>query len=484
MKLYEYIKHVSLSLVLVTVAGSCDKDFEEVNTNPNGPITIPATRLIPSIVERSADVMYNIFVGGDLGNCWAQMWGKVCCTEEARYQTRGDVINFYWNTFYAGTLTDAVEMEKLAIQEGSFNLQGVALIMQAHSFLMLTDFFGDVPFSEAIRASEGINNPKYDPQDAIYAGVIQLLIDADDLLATDDGTINAASDILYGGNVAGWRMFANSLHFRTLMRMSSVSGVSVGSQLQALVNAGYMFGSSDDEAKLIYLSAGSNVNPSYDLVVAGFRDEYRVGEETVTYLDRDGDNDYTAGVDDPRLPVYAQPTTDASLGTYRGKAAGYEDAPDNTWNYQNTSAIGALFLQPESPAYFMSYTELMFLMAEAAERGLISGGASDFFDTAIASSMAENGVINDIGIIYSGGLTQIHTEKWIALFGQGLEAWTEWRRTGIPALSPAVDAIGINEIPSRWTYPSSEQFLNNANYTAAVAIQGPDKLTTKIWWNK
>ena len=97
--------------------------------------------------------------------------------------------------------------------------------------------------------------------------------------------------------------------------------------------------------------------------------------------------------------------------------------------------------------------------------------------------MAANGVTNDIGITYTGGLDQIYKEKWIALFGQGIEAWTEQRRTGIPALNPAVDAI-IDEIPSRWTYPPDEQGLNFANYKAAVAKQGPDLMTTKIWWNK
>jgi hypothetical protein len=142
----------------------------------------------------------------------------------------------------------------------------------------------------------------------------------------------------------------------------------------------------------------------------------------------------------------------------------------------------------------MSYAEQELLIAEAAKRGLISGGdaeAAAHFNAGVQASMSSNGVatvdadtyLTDHPYVAGTALTQIHTEKWIALFGQGIEAWTEWRRTGIPALTPAIEGA-INEIPSRYSYPPTEQALNGTNYAAAVAVQGADLLTTKVWWNQ
>lgn len=472
MKLFKYIKHASLSLAIVTMAGACTKDFEEVNSNPNGPTSVPAELMIPALVERSADRLYSTFVGGDMGHCWAQLWGKVQYNDEARYNPRGSVIDVIWDDFYAGTLTDAVEMYNLAVLEENANLQGIALVMQAFSYSVLTDMYGDIPFSEAIKAIDGNNAPIYDSQQAVYAGILTMLDNANVLLSANGGDISTSSDILYGGDYSGWKKFGNSLKFRVLMRMSNAGSVSA--DLQALVNAGGMFTSNADEAKLIYLeSPAVNANPVYNSVVAGLREEFKVGEVIVNMLIADGD---------PRLAVYAQENED---GIFRGKPAGIQDVPSDTWSYGNVSPIGELYLDPTAPAHFMSYAELQFLMAEAAQRGLITGSASAFFTNAIDANLVANGLAAGSYVVsYDNTLEIIATQKWIALFGQGVEAWTEWRRTGFPALTPAIDAISINEIPSRYTYPSSEQSLNAASYTAASAAIGGDNLTTKLWWNK
>lgn len=474
MKLFKYIKHASLSLAIVTMAGACTKDFEEVNSNPNGPTSVPAELLIPGMVERSADRLYSAFVGGDMGHCWAQLWSKVQYNDEARYNPRGSVIDVIWDDFYAGTLTDAVEMYNLAVLEENRNLQGIAIIMQAYSYSVLTDMYGDIPFSEAIKAIDGINAPIYDSQQAVYNGVLAMLDDANVLLSANGGDISSSSDILYAGDYSGWKKFGNSLKFRMLMRMSSAPGASVGADLQALVNAGGMFTSNANEAKLTYLeSPPVNANPIYNSIIAGNREEYKVGEVIVNMLVADGD---------PRLAVYAQVNED---GIFRGKPAGIQDVPSDTWSYGNVSPIGELYVDPTAPAHFMSYAELQFLMAEAAQRGLISGSAATFFANGIAANLEANGLgAGAYTVAYDGTLGQIATQKWIALFGQGVEAWTEWRRTGFPALTPAIDAISISEIPSRYTYPSSEQSLNAASYTAASAAIGGDVLTTKVWWNK
>jgi len=489
MKLYKNIKLSWVSLVLVTMTIACTDDFDEVNTNPNGPTEVPAELLMPAIIERTSDQIYSTFVGGDMGNCWVQLWSKVQYNDEERYQPRGTSLDGVWNTLYAGNgtttstgpLTDAKVMLQLAIEEDNANLQGIAKVMTAYVYSILTDVYGDIPFTEALQAKDGINNPAYTPQSEIYPALLVMLDEANAQLSADGGSISATSDIMYGGDYLKWKKFANSLKFRLLMRMSSRSDFNRQSELQELIDNRVMFTSNSDEAKLVYLSAAPNTNPMYSTIIAGNRGEFKVSSVLVDEL---------SATNDPRLSVYADLNAD---GIYRGKPAGISDVPNAEYNYDNVSPIGSFYLQPETPGYFLSYAELELLIAEAAHRGLITGqSASAHYNAGIMASMEANGLtsaeygsyLSNNAYSSSTGMQQIGMQKWIALFGQGIEAWTEWRRTGIPVLSPAIDPISINEIPSRYPYPPSEQSLNGANYADAVAIQGPDRLTTKIWWNK
>ncbi len=468
----------SVFCIGMTLSIGCDEGFEELNTNPNDPITVPSGLLIADVVFTTGNSLYSTFVGGDMGSCWAQHWGKVQYNDEERYIPREGVIETtVWKSLYEDVVSDSRTMQLLAEAEGNANMQGVALVMQAYGYSLLTDMFGNIPFSDAIKASEGNFTPAYDSQEAVYTGILAMLDQADQLLAEDGGTINNLSDILYHGDWSKWEKFANSLKFRCLMRISGKKDVSA--DLKALMNRN-MFTSNDDEAKLVYLSANPSANPLYETIVFGTRGEHKMNSKLVDML---------AETNDPRLEVYAQPNAD---GEYRGKPAGIEDLPNDTYNYDNVSAIGTFYLQPETPAYFVAYSELLFLMAEAANRGLIDGTPSDLYEQAIAASFAANDLsaadaatyLAQGSVAYSAanGLRQIGEQKWIALFCQGVEAWTEWRRTGFPALQPALEGA-ISEIPSRYTYPSIEQSVNKAAYEAAVAAQGANLLTTKVWWD-
>jgi hypothetical protein len=478
-------KHITISLVTVGLlfwVSSCTKDFEEINTNPNGPIKVPSVLLLPAMVENTMDLLYSTFNGGDMGSVWAQHWAKVQYNDEERYRPRATQFDAIWNSLYAGTIQDARVMYEFAESEKNDNLKAVALVMEVYAFSVLTDIFGDIPYSDALKAKEGITNPKYDSQSEIYAALLAKLDEANSLLTENGGSITGSSDILYGGNYMKWKRFANSLKFRMLMRMSNRSDFNKQAALQDIVSNRDIFQSNSDEAKLIYLAASPNNNPVNASIIAGNRGEYKVNSALV---------DIMKASDDPRLAVYAQLN---AQGQYRGKPAGIIDVPNAEYDYKNVSAIGTAYLAATAPAYLMSYAELEFLIAEAAKRGLISGGddkAAESYENGVRASMTANGVsvsaVDDYldGRPYASNsaLTLIHTEKWIALFGQGIEAWTEWRRTGIPALAPAIEGA-INQIPSRYQYPPTEQALNPANYAAAVSAQGADLLTTKVWWNK
>lgn len=474
------MKKIALSLTFlacIAFAPGCDKGFEELNTNPNQPIAVPSGLLIADVVFNASNSMYSTFVGGDMGSCWSQQWSKVQYNDEERYAPRQTVIeNTIWKTFYEDVVSDARTIEKLAVQEENANMEGVGLVLQAYGYLVLTDMFGDIPFSEAIRADEAIFSPKYDKQQDVYTGVLAMLDKANGLFSADGGTIIAGSDILYGGNWSNWQKFANSLKFRALMRISGKTDVSA--QLTALMNRP-MFTSSSDEAKLVYLGADPSANPIYETIVFGTRNEFKINSKMVDML---------TALNDPRLEVYAQPNTD---GEYRGKPAGIENVPNDEYNYDNVSPIGTFYLQATAPGYFMSFSELSFLMAEAAQKGYISGDAATYYNQGVTASFEANGLggaaadyLAQATVAYSAanGLQQIAEQNWMGLFCQGVEAWTEWRRTGFPALEPALEGA-ISEIPSRYTYPSIEQSVNKAAYEAAVAAQGANLLTTKVWWD-
>jgi hypothetical protein len=366
-------------------------------------------------------------------------------------------------------------MYTLAENEGNTNLQGVSLILQANGFQILTDLYGPIPYTEFNKS--GNLKPVYDSQEVVYNGIIDLLTQADALLASGSGDIPASSDLVYGGDVTKWRKLANSLKFKALMRISKVKNVNT--QLQALVNAGKLMSSNTDSAQISYLAAQPDANPIYETIVYGTRAEYKMSSVLVTKLETLNDN---------RLNVFAALNNDDEI-------VGNIPGEENPGNYNGFSSLGAFYLDPKLPGVILSNAQVQFLLAEAANEGYISGGseaAATYYNNGITASFTFNG----IGSLAAGYLTQgnvilgnqadsrqkIAEQSWIALFGQGFEAWSEWRRTGYPVLSVVVGAAE-SSIPSRLYYNSQEISLNKVNYQAATAtLTGGDKLTSPLWW--
>ena len=466
-----------LSLVALSfVATSCTDDFEEINTNPNGPVTVPSDLLLPSIQEATADLLYNMQIGGDMGGNLIQHWGKVQYNDEERYDFRPGNVNGIWNNLYASGLNDAKAMINLAVEEGNEVNQGVGKIFQAYLYSTLVELYGPIPFEESLLADEGNTSPAYNDEATVYAGVMQLY-DEGLALLNGSGEISATQDLMFGGDVTAWKKFGNSLKFRTLMRISdaNVPGVDVSGQLQAIINSGMHFTSNADNALLEYTGDNPNANPIWNTIVFSTRSEYKVNATLVEVL---------TDLNDPRLSIYAQ---ENSTGEIRGVPPGILNPVQNGYDYANVSPIGELFLAPDYPATYMDYSELMFLVAEAAQRNLITGvNPAEAYEAGIAASFARYGAPNAEAYIASvaynaaTGLEQIGTQKWIALYGQGIEAWTEWRRVKFPDLDPALNPIVGTEIPSRYTYPVDEQSLNTANYNEAANMVGGDLLNSKL----
>ena len=463
------IKFIVMLLVVSQFAllTGCDKDFEEVNSNPNDPVAVPSDLLLAAVLRNVGNANQDYFLAGETGSCWVQHLGKPVYNTNELYIPRQNSIENFWTVMYSQVLKEADLMYKLAGEEGNPDMQGVALVIKAHTFQLLTDAFGD---TQALLAdTTGNITPVYDDsQTVVYPGIIEFLDEATTLL-NGSGSINTSQDLLYGGDSAKWKMFANSLKFRVMMRAGMTSG---------FPSAGSMFASNDDEAKMSFLAAAPNANPFFEGLVDGGRSgEWCLGEELVTYM---------TDTNDPRLAVYAQEVGGNGSGNgYVGKPAGIQDIGSSPFgDSNNVSLIGEKYLEATQPAYLMSFAQLNLLMAEAAEKGYIGGDAATYFNAGLEASSAANGISATPSITYAGGaagLEQIAKQSWVALYQNGHEAWAEWRRTGIPALPLAIDAVEP-AIPTRLNYPVSQQSVNGINYTAAVAAQGTDGLVTPLWW--
>lgn len=478
------IRIIICAFIAITSVVGCTSDFKELNTDPNNATVIPGDLLLGTTQRVYMNVMHGVLggAGGDMGSIWAQLWTKVQYNDEERYVPRRGVIDDIWSTTYASVISEADAMEDLAIADGNTNLQAAAMIMKASAFQFLTELYGPIPFTEAV--TPGVLQPAYDDEATVFEGVIQMYTDAANLLKNGSGTIVASSDLFYGGDTSKWLKLANSLKFRALMRISSTR--SVGAELQALVNDDNLMTSNADNAQVNYLPAQPDANPIYETIDFGSRLEYKINSALTDRLE---------ALNDDRLFVYAAPAdTD---GAYRGKPAGFGNQtplPNEAlgYTYANISGIGSFYLNPELPGVLMSYYELKFLMAEAANEGYISGGlagAQAYYFDGITASFDFNGLssasyIAQPGLVFANqndARTKIGQQKWISLFAQGFEAWTELRRTNVPDLAPAAEG-DINQIPSRYYYPTTGVSLNKANYEAASASIGGDELTSPLFW--
>ena len=509
------IKKICVLLTVLFVAQACTGDFEEINDNPNNPTTVPPALLMPTIMKGPIDEVASL--AWNYGNVVMQYTGKIQFTNEDRYNwgPAGDP----YNTFFTA-LRDVNNIIDITEETGENNYRGIALIMKSWMFHIMTDTYGDVPYSEALRGKEGVNLPSFDPQENIYDGILADLEEANSIIGSSTESVDG--DILYNGDLMKWRKFANSLRLRIYMRLSDRSNPSTG--MQAIISNpsdNPIFESNDDQAALTYLVDAPNQQPLYTTRSGSF-DEFRLSENMELKLKE---------LNDPRLFVYAQPTTDSDAGRvgniddYQGvpnglpdeEALQYSPSGDPSKGGSNfISRVGLMYScracdAAASPiaaeTVLMSYSELQFILAEARVRGFITAGdAGSFYENGIVSvfdyyseRLQEGGyaeILSALGdpqayiaqpeISFGGSeqemLEKIGTQKWIALFFNGMEAWFDWRRTGIPAIEPGPGAV-INSVPVRFQYPTDVQALNAEAYKEAVQRQGADDITTKVWWD-
>jgi hypothetical protein len=485
-------------LALAIAASACNNDsLTNVNKNPNAPETVPANQLFPAAAVSSINrVRSDIEITPSAFTHWPQYLAEYQYAEISYYQFRPTTADAWWNAFYTGPLQDLEQARRQAVAANRPNQVGPVLVIRAFDYSTMTGFWGDIPFTEASQGDKGKIAPAYDKQQVIYDSLLKNLADANTMMSPSAGVGFGAQDPVYAGDVAKWKKFANSLRARLGMNLSRRDANRAKTEVAAAVAAGG-FASNADNAQISWPGDGTNDNPWYENQSEGqgTRDDARM---SVTLIDT------LKSLADPRLQVYARPVQDTTCGTvplctvvasgdYRGMPNGLDAGAAGDWG-PKSSRLGPQVFAADQPSYFMTYAEFSFIKAEAAERGWIAGSAAQFYADGIRASMEQWGVADaDITaylaqprIAYAGGaagLAQIGLQKWLALFTQGFEAWSEWRRTGYPNLTPAINAKTANGLlPRRVIYPQTEQSFNLKNLQGAIPDQGgSDALDKRLW---
>lgn len=480
------IKYLIVLLMGVVVIPSCTKDFQEDNANPDAITDVTPDLLLPGIIRTSVNEMVNQSWG--IGNIVIQHTAKIQFVSEDRY-TWGDRDGL-WNNMY-DNMRNVQLLIALSEQQNVPNYKAAALVMRAWMFSLLTDAYGDIPYTEALQGVNGVLQPAYDAQETVYDGILSDLEMANSLFDNSAGAI--VGDIIYAGDLMKWKKLANSLRLRALMRVSNKRDV--GANMQAILDnpaTSPVFESNEDNGTMTYLTTAPNQFPLYTTRSGSF-DEFRLSK---TFDDK------LKALDDPRIQRFAQPT-DAG-GVYAGVPNGLNEVDALAYNGgpNNISRVGDLFYQGSitntglnvAKGYIMAYPELQFILAEAVKKGLITSGTSAqaYYEEGVSSSFEyfqttmPGDYLNRPGVAYNdaNALELIGTQKWVALFFTGLEAWFDWRRTDYPKLTPGRDNVNSDRIPVRFAYPRSEQTLNPDSWSAAVASQGEDDYNTKVWWDE
>jgi hypothetical protein len=389
-----------------------------------------------------------------------------------------------WEIFYTNLRDNEIILEQAQETAAYAVYKGHALILKAYMAAGLTDLFGDVPYFEAFNGIDGTVTPKYDLQSAIYLNENGILDNLDKGIAAINayaGSIALEGDVLYNGDLTAWIKFANSLKIKYLIRISDK--VDVTAQLQTLFDADNYIKNNTENAIFDF----TNTEP------ISFRlSQLRVGDFNNFVLSETMEEILT-DLNDTRIETLFRPFSNTTSNEFNGLINGI-DASSTSIALADYSLAGTIFREDSSTldANFITAWETNFLLAEAAQKGLITTDVETLYNTAVTQAfeywntnlptnyLSQNANFNANG---KSPLEQIITQKWIASVINGYEGWIEYRRTGFPLLRDISASLNNGIIPVRMPYPAEAASLNSENYEVAAAATNGNSLDVKVWWN-
>lgn len=515
-------KGIAAALLCSTLFTSCKDGFEEVNTDPiNTPRALPQQLLAPALV---GTVGANMIRNRNFNNELMQVTVSLSDGDASvfRYEFRNSWSAYLWNNWYV-QLTNLKDMHKQASDSLTLNksYQGISLISQSWIYSMLTDTYGDVPYSQSNMAREGIIEPAFDAQKEIYLDIFKKLEEANTLLASNTAIV-ASSDPVYNGVVSNWRRLGNSLYLRLLLRVSGKPEMSEFciTKIKEIVETSsstYPIISNNAQSAILRWTGVAPYTSPY----TGVRDQdFRSVSMASFFID------HVRDWSDPRLSISEYGKNGVNRwgiaqgsNGFSGVESGY--IPGTGWSkmayfYSRDQQAQSMQTEPMT-GMIMNYPEVQYILAEAAVKGWISGSAQQYWENGIlngitlwlpnwpvltatgtapatpptiASTEFRN-YLSDAEIVWDESLgledkmEKIHLHKYYdGLFLVDMQQWFEYRRTGHPRLPKGPGLRNNGEMPSRMEYPVYVQSANPTSYKKAVEVQGPDAISTKVWWQK
>lgn len=479
------MKKIILVLIGFGILFSCDSQLD-INRDPDSltPADLAFDVELPGSITAVAGVQ-----GANwaiIGGIWSQMWAQSLSSSQYRVVdnytlgTTDALSTGSWNAAYDGLL-DIRNIKKNALEAENWNYYLIATTLECYLSQMLVDWYGDIPYTEANDPT--IFQPNFDSGQDIYD---LMIADIDDALGRNlgasQGKAPGVDDLVFGGTMANWVKFANTLKLKIFLRQTEARPSVAQAGITGLINSNAAF--LDVDASLTGFTDAPNLsNPLYESDKRQLNTTLNLRASTTMYS-------YLNANSDERLPLFYSPGNSLDQGDYNSTAS--------------PNSVAVSILSPTTPVYFISLEESLFMQAEAMERYNSGTGAKALYDAAVAENFSKWALDGSTYTAAAGAyeypagsfdenLTAIITQKWLASYpGNGAEAFFEWHRTGIPATSavaqsdiayvPGEFAVSINGVlgsgfPQRLLYPNTET-SRNANAPAVVPI------TTPIWWNQ
>lgn len=486
------IKILILSSVLILLSACNNVDFGDINKNTNGASEISAASALAGAMMNYATITGRDYITKP--TLYVQYQSQVTYTDEMRYNEAASS----WFSYYVQTMSnlqqvininsDAANHTVILLSQGfPANQIGVAKIMKAVIAKRVTDTYGNIPYSEALDPSNV--TPAYDSQESIYNALIADVKAGRDML--DASKLGPTGDIIYNGDVTKWKKFANSFLLQITLQLSkkfpAPSGMAATEFKSALNNAAGVIESVEDEAWFSYQDGAGFRNPWF----ANRTTDYFLSQEFTDALKGNAAlNPTTNRTPDSRMSVYAKNSNDGVPYGYKNGSGAGKNQMSTTHYWNATSPL---------PLLTASYTFLN--RADAAARGWTTENAANMLRSGIELSFSTLEAHSGVAIAADGpdyatarladavthGMNKvISEEKWVSLFPNGFDAWSEWRRTDVPTLVPATDYLNNGTIARRYLYPVEEASLNGANNLTGISALSPatDNNSSKVWWDQ
>ncbi|WP_407509176.1 SusD/RagB family nutrient-binding outer membrane lipoprotein [Elizabethkingia anophelis] len=475
------INIVSVLAVVLSIT-SCEGDISSMNTDPKHPSVLPSGSLLAMGTNQEFYYMYSGSVFNNNYRFFTQQWSEVTYTDESNYNlTTNNQSRAHYNRMMVYTLNNFNQgMKNLELEVNTpavKNNKWVTLELSSiYTWENLVDTFGDVPYTEALNAAGNAFSPKYDDAKAIYMDLFRRI---DNAIAKIDLSASGytSEDLVYKGNMGKWKKMANSLKLRLAMNLADVDPATSKKYAEEAYASGLLTAS--DNYQLTF-DGTTFFNPLYDDVIGTGRFDFVPSDRVINLMN---------AKNDPRRAVWFLPlngTTDKYAGGIYGSSSS-PALPSPT-----LSVFTGFFTSKTGPATLMSYTEVQFLLAEAAARGYSVGGtAATYYASAVTASMTESGIGSSAAAYLvanpfdaTNWQKSIGEEAYIGLFNKGLSTWNFTRRLDYPKSLVNPPASKIDGLPVRMPYSDQEYTLNKTNVSAAASKIGGDKASTKLFWDK